>query len=80
MPLPSGRSRNASWSSSGRSQSSGLRRRPEKSPGAWESPQIRPSTYRRRLIDRGLISPAGHGLVDIEVPYLAAYLRDHAED
>ena len=38
------------------------------------------STYRRRLINRGLISPAGHGLVDIEVPYLAAYLRDHAED
>ena len=38
------------------------------------------STYRRRLINRGLLSPAGHGLVDIEVAYLPAYLRDHAED
>lgn len=43
-------------------------------------PHNQASTYRRRLIDRGLLTPAGHGLVDITVPYLADYLRDHRDD
>ena len=35
------------------------------------------SVYRQRLIDAGMIVPAGHGKVDIAMPYLREYLRDH---
>lgn len=35
------------------------------------------SVYRQRLIDAGMIIPAGHGKVDIAMPYLREYLRDH---
>ncbi|WP_349828081.1 ATP-binding protein [Brevibacterium litoralis] len=33
------------------------------------------STYRRRLVDAGVVVPAGHGLVDLAVPYLREHLR-----
>jgi hypothetical protein len=33
--------------------------------------------YRQRLIDSGVIFPAGHGRIDISVPYLRDYLKDH---
>lgn len=36
------------------------------------------SQYRARLIDAGIIEPAGHGHVTFTVPYLREYLRDHA--
>ncbi|MEZ0166941.1 ATP-binding protein [Kineococcus sp. LSe6-4] len=36
------------------------------------------NVYRDRLITAGIIKPAGHGLVDVAVPYLREYLRDHA--
>lgn len=35
------------------------------------------SAYRARLIDAGLISPAGHGLVDLALPTMREYLREH---
>ena len=35
------------------------------------------SVYRQRLIDAGIIEPAGHGLVTIALPYLREYLREH---
>ena len=34
--------------------------------------------YRRRLIEAGMIEPAGYGGVDFALPYLREYLRDHA--
>lgn len=40
-------------------------------------PANQQSTYRRRLIKRGLITPSGHGLVDFALPYLGEYLRGH---
>lgn len=36
------------------------------------------SIYRLRLIDTELIKAAGHGYVDFTLPYLRAYLREHA--
>ncbi|WP_417564204.1 ATP-binding protein [Microbacterium sp.] len=36
------------------------------------------SQYRARLIDAGIIEPAGHGLVTFTVPYLRDYLQEHA--
>ncbi|MEJ5913999.1 hypothetical protein [Pseudokineococcus sp. 1T1Z-3] len=36
------------------------------------------SVYRDRLIAAGVIRPAGHGLVELAVPYLGEYLREHA--
>lgn len=36
------------------------------------------SQYRLRLIATGMIRPAGHGYVDLAVPYLREYLREHA--
>lgn len=36
------------------------------------------STYRQRLIQAGMIRPAGYGYVDIALPYLRDYLREHA--
>ena len=38
-------------------------------------PSNQQTTYRRRLIERGLITPSGHGLVDFGLPYLGEYLR-----
>jgi hypothetical protein len=35
------------------------------------------SVYRQRLIDAGMIVAAGHGKVDIAMPYLREYLREH---
>ncbi|MEJ1087254.1 AAA family ATPase [Microbacterium sp. Mu-80] len=35
------------------------------------------NVYRQRLIDAGMIVPAGRGMVDIAMPYLREYLRDH---
>lgn len=35
-------------------------------------------TYRRRLIEAEIISSAGYGLVDFELPYMREYLRTHA--
>lgn len=35
------------------------------------------NVYRQRLIDAGMIVPAGRGKVDIAMPYLREYLRDH---
>lgn len=40
-------------------------------------PANQQSTYRRRLIERGLIAPAGYGRVDFALPYLGEYLREH---
>lgn len=34
--------------------------------------------YRGRLIDAGVIEPAGRGYVDFAIPYLREYLREHA--
>lgn len=39
-------------------------------------PANQQSTYRRRLIERGLIAPAGYGRVDFALPYLGEYLRE----
>lgn len=36
------------------------------------------NVYRGRLIAAGMIHPAGHGLVDFEMPYMREYLREHA--
>ena len=36
------------------------------------------SQYRARLIDAGIIQPAGYGLVTFTVPYLREYLQEHA--
>jgi hypothetical protein len=36
------------------------------------------SVYRARLIDAGIIEPTGRGYVDFAIPYLRAYLREHA--
>ncbi|QTX03348.1 AAA family ATPase [Agromyces archimandritae] len=36
------------------------------------------SQYRARLIEAGMIAPAGHGLVVFAVPYLREYLHEHA--
>lgn len=36
------------------------------------------STYRRRLIESGVVISAGHGLVDFAVPRLREHLREHA--
>lgn len=36
------------------------------------------TVYRSRLISAGMIHPAGHGLVDFDMPYMREYLRDHA--
>lgn len=36
------------------------------------------SQYRGRLIDAGIIEPAGHGHVTFTVPYLREYLQEHA--
>lgn len=33
--------------------------------------------YRQRLLDAGVIYPVKHGVVDIALPYLREYLRDH---
>ncbi|GAB3694080.1 ATP-binding protein [Corynebacterium nasicanis] len=38
-------------------------------------PTNQQTTYRRRLIERGLITPSGHGLVDFGLPYLGDFLR-----
>lgn len=38
------------------------------------------SSYRKRLIDAGLIEFAGYGKVDFTIPYMRDYLRKHAED
>lgn len=35
------------------------------------------NVYRQRLIDAGMIAPAGRGMVDIAMPYLREYLREH---
>lgn len=35
-------------------------------------------TYRGRLIDAGVIEPAGRGFVNFAIPYLREYLREHA--
>ncbi len=35
------------------------------------------SVYRQRLIDAGIIEPAGRGFVTIALPYLREYLREH---
>lgn len=35
-------------------------------------------TYRLRLIEAGIIEPAGRGYVDYAIPYLREYLREHA--
>lgn len=35
------------------------------------------SQYRLRLIAAELIEPAGHGRVDLAMPYLRDYLREH---
>ncbi|MDO5513515.1 ATP-binding protein [Corynebacterium sp.] len=40
-------------------------------------PPNQQSTYRRRLLERGLITPNGHGLVDFGLPYLGDYLRNN---
>lgn len=42
---------------------------------AMKIPANQQSTYRRRLIERGLIAPAGYGRVDFALPYLEEYLR-----
>jgi len=34
--------------------------------------------YRARLIDAGVIEPAGRGYVDFTIPYLREYPREHA--
>ena len=36
--------------------------------------------YRQRLLDAGVIVPAGRGRVTIGLPYLREYLRDHAAE
>lgn len=36
------------------------------------------NTYRLRLLEAGMIERRGHGRVDIALPYLRQYLRDHA--
>lgn len=36
------------------------------------------NVYRARLIDAGVIEPAGRGRVDFAIPYLREYLRQHA--
>ena len=36
------------------------------------------NVYRTRLIERELIAPAGHGLVDFALPYLREHLRSAA--
>ena len=38
-------------------------------------PANQQSTYRRRLLERGLIRPHGHGSVDFALPYLGEFLR-----
>ncbi|KQB86914.1 ATP-binding protein [Corynebacterium lowii] len=42
-------------------------------------PTNQQSTYRRRLIERGIITPAGYGYVDFAIPYLGEYLRERGE-
>lgn len=39
-------------------------------------PANQQSIYRRRLIELGLIAPAGYGHVDFALPYLGEYLRE----
>jgi hypothetical protein len=36
------------------------------------------NVYRTRLIDAGVIEPAGRGYVDLAIPYFREYLREHA--
>lgn len=36
------------------------------------------TVYRTRLIDAGMIRPAGRGFVDFEMPFMREYLREHA--
>ncbi len=36
------------------------------------------SQHRARLIDAGIIQPAGYGQVPFTVPYLRGYLQEHA--
>lgn len=40
-------------------------------------PSNQVSTYRRRLIDRGLIEPKGHGIVDFTMPHMGAHIRNN---
>jgi len=35
--------------------------------------------YRARLVEDGIIEPAGRGLVCFTIPYLADYLRETAQ-
>lgn len=35
------------------------------------------SVYRQRLLDAGMIYAVKHGVVDVALPYLREYLRDH---
>jgi hypothetical protein len=37
------------------------------------------SVYRARLIESGMVEPAGHGLVTFAPPYLRDYLREHQD-
>lgn len=43
--------------------------------GLMGVPANQQSTYRRRLIERGLVRPAGYGQVDFGLPYLGEHLR-----
>lgn len=36
------------------------------------------SVYRARLLDAGMIRDVGHGLIELQTPYLREYLREHA--
>lgn len=36
------------------------------------------NVYRRRLMDAGLVEPTRYGYVDLSIPYLRDYLREHA--
>lgn len=36
------------------------------------------NVYRRRLVDAGIIHPAGHGRVEFAMPFMREYLREHA--
>ena len=38
------------------------------------------SSYRRRLMDQGIIVKVGYGTVDFAIPYMREYLRDNMDD
>lgn len=38
------------------------------------------SSYRKRLMEAGLIEAVGYGKVDFAIPYMRDYLREHAEE